>query len=79
MTKRVEDTLAGLLASAQGTAEALGALTRLAETARHAAALGAQLQDIAATVETLIDTLAPRMGCTVEDVYAAQFGDGERG
>ena len=66
-------TITNLLATAENTAEAMNALRELAETARHAAALAAQLQDAAETVENLIDRLAPRVGCTVEDIYAPLF------
>jgi protein involved in temperature-dependent protein secretion len=70
MTKRTLETITNLLATAESTGEALKALRELAEAARHTAALGAKLQDAAATVEDLIDRLAPCVGCTVEDVYA---------
>jgi hypothetical protein len=69
MSKKAANTIINLLASAQSTAEGLKALKELADTARHAAALGQQLQAAAAAVEDLIDTLAPCVGCTVEDVY----------
>jgi hypothetical protein len=73
MAKRTVETITNLLATAESTGEALKALTELAEAARHAAALGTQLQEAAATVENLIDRLAPCVGCTVEDVYAPLF------
>jgi hypothetical protein len=53
---------------AQGTADAFRALTELANTARHVAALAAQ-QAAAAAVEDRIDVLTPCVGCTVADVY----------
>jgi hypothetical protein len=67
MRKGTEDAVNNLLASAQSTAEAVKALTGLAEAARHAATFGIELQTMAATVERLIDILAPRV------VYALLF------
>jgi hypothetical protein len=49
------------------------ALTELARAARDAADLSRQLHATAEMVENLIDGLAPRIGCTVEDVYAPLF------
>ncbi|MGE0035546.1 MAG: hypothetical protein AB7S93_07925 [Xanthobacteraceae bacterium] len=60
--------------TAAATTEALAILRALAKLAQTTADLGGELQRIAASVEHTLDTLAPRVGCTVEDVY---FGGAE--
>jgi hypothetical protein len=71
--RKPTDAVADILASAQNAAEALRALTELAQAAQAAADLSSQLHATAERVEDLIDRLAPRVGCTVDEVYAPLF------
>jgi hypothetical protein len=72
MRKATEDGIRNIPRTTQNATEALIALTELATAARHGR-VSTQLIAVAGTLGNLIDTLARRVGCTMEDVYAPLF------